>query len=73
MNFQREMEWSGVKVLRDDFKEWRSCTRKRPYSTFSAAEQVLKRMPVDGRKLHVYFCENCYRFHVGHVSQEKQK
>ena len=53
MTFRQHMEWDGVKILKDDYVQWRSCTRKKRYSKLSDAEFVAKKC--GGR---AYFCEN---------------
>ena len=63
MNFQREMEWNGVKVLQDNYKEWRGCHRKRRYANESYAKKIAERT---GHGVP-YFCETCFGFHVGHL------
>lgn len=67
MNFQREMEWLGVRVLRDDYRQWRKCHRKVRYSNHGAAVHAMSRTPCTTGTLEVYECEHCFGFHVGHA------
>ena len=61
MTFQRQMIDSGVRVINDNYVEWRSCLRKKRHVRYSDAEQTALRYGHG----HPYYCENCFGFHVG--------
>lgn len=49
------------------YREWRSCSIKVKHSTEKKALEILAKMEEKNIKgLEVYFCENCYSFHLGH-------
>lgn len=69
--FQHAMECLGVRVIQDNYVEWRGCERKRPYSE-SYATKTVNRLRVKGEKdIDKYFCENCCAWHVGHRKDSK--
>lgn len=51
-------------------KVW-SCSGKKRYKTFNLAEKGMKNLVRYKREVsvHVYRCEHCQKFHVGHVGQ----
>ena len=64
MTFQRQMIDSGVRVINDNYKQWRACVRKKSYSHLSDAKHAALATG-HGRP---YFCDDCAGFHVGHSS-----
>lgn len=69
MTFRQLMQNNGVRVLNDDYVQWRSCQRKRRYSHLEDARAVIKRVK-HGR---VYECRDCLGYHVGHTNHEISK
>ena len=67
INFRDQMLNDGVRVVTDNYKEWRSCLHKRRYSLKSDADAVVIRVG----KGYSYFCTNdgCHGFHV--TTQER--
>lgn len=55
-----------------------SCVSKKQYVTFAKADAALKRLrrsPNNDvkRNLHIYSCNYCKKFHIGHVIKESRK
>ena len=57
--FQKQMTDNGVRVLNDNYVQWRSCETKRRFSVLSDAHALIDRY---GRG-HVYHCDHCFGFH----------
>jgi hypothetical protein len=72
--FQYAMDFLGVRVLRDDYQEWRSCSRKSRYKSRARAERAVQVMMVRGETgLHAYKCDFCPGYHIGHPSRFKNE
>lgn len=69
MTFREQMESSGVRILNDDYIEWRGCYRKRRYSNLSDAEAAAQRT----NHGVVYYCKHCFGFHLGHDNHNTKK
>lgn len=67
MTFREQMLNNDVKILRDDYVEWRGCQRKRRYSKLSDAQAASKRTNHGS----VYACKFCLGFHLGHDEHDK--
>lgn len=57
----------------DDARRVRQCSSKKAYnSEWHALKVLLHREETAGvRGLHIYPCEYCYKFHIGHARKEE--
>ncbi len=68
--FQYAMDMLGVKVLNDDYVEWRTCKTKKRHTTIGNALKAA----YAGATGHgaAYQCPFCGGFHVGHKTGTKR-
>lgn len=50
--------------------QWRTCKRKKSFTSISKANKTINNYHSNDKSIHVYECPYCYSFHIGHKEKK---